>query len=322
MMNDSELTMRAVAIDRYGPPSVLQPHEVPVPEPGPNEVLIALHAAGVGSWDQSLRDGSWKQGPARFPRVIGTDGAGVVAAKGSRVRNLRVGDRVYSATSETPKGGFYAQYVVVPASHVARMPRSLDFEEAAAAAYPGLTALQGLNLLDLRRGKTVLIFGASGALGTLAVQFAKHRGARVIATASGRAAQALMKKLGASAVVDARKPAVVDRLLELAPDGIDAALALAGGRELERCLALVRQGGRVAYPNGIEPEPRRRRGVRFETYDGQNTRADFAQLNRAINSMRLRVPIDATYPLARAADAHRRQQNHVIGRIVLRVRRG
>jgi NADPH:quinone reductase-like Zn-dependent oxidoreductase len=192
----------------------------------------------------------------------------------------------------------------------------------AAVAYPGLTALQGVStVLKVRRGETVLIFGASGALGTLAVQFARHRGARVLATASGRAAQTVVRALGASAVVDARDPSVVDRLLDLAPDGLDAVLALAGGKDLERCLALLRKGGRVAYPNGVEPEPKRRRGIHMESYDGGNRRQDFAQLNRAIESMRLRVPIAATFPLARAADAHRRLHEHVIGRVVLRIRR-
>jgi NADPH:quinone reductase-like Zn-dependent oxidoreductase len=315
--------MVAAVIDRFGPPSVLHRAVVPVPEPGPREVLIALHAAGVGSWDESMRDGSWKEGRVRFPRVIGTDGAGVVVAKGTRVKRFRVGDRVYSASVDTPQGGFYAQYVAVSDAYVAPAPRRLDFAQAAAVAFPGLTAMQGVNdVLAVRRGETVVIFGASGAVGTMAVQFAKKRGARVIATASGRAAQSAVRRLGASATVDARDPKMVDELLKLAPDGIDAVLAFAGGEELERCVALVRSGGRVAYPNGVEPEPHKRRGVRARSYDADNSVRAFARLTRSIDANRLQVPIAATFPLARAADAHRRQREHVIGRIVLRIRRG
>jgi NADPH:quinone reductase len=315
--------MRAAAIGRFGPPSVLKTHQLPVPEPGPREVLISLYAAGVGSWDESMREGSWKRGRAKFPLVLGTDGAGIVAATGARATRFRVGDRVYTASGDNPRVGFYAQYVAVSESHVARIPRRLDFLHAAAAAYPGLTALQGVNdIIEVRRGETILIFGASGALGTLAVQFAKHRGARVIATASGRTAQSLVRRLGATAVVDARDPAVVDVLSKLAPDGIDAALALAGGDDLERCLALVRTGGRVAFPNGVEPEPRMRRGIRVRGYDAKNGVREFTRLNRAIDATRLRVPIAATFPLAQAATAHRRLHGHVFGRIVLRIRNG
>jgi NADPH2:quinone reductase len=314
--------MAAAVIDRFGPPSVLHLGRVPVPEPGPTEVLIALHAAGVGSWDESIRDGSWKEGRTRFPLVIGTDGAGVVVAKGSRVKRFRMGDHVYGASVDNTKGGYYAQYVAVSEAHVARAPRRLDFLQAAAVAFPGLTALRGVNdILSVRRGETVLIFGASGAVGTLAVQFAKHRGARVIATGSGRSAQLALRRLGASAVVDARDPMVTDALWKVAPDGIDAVLALAGGNDLERCLAVVPRGGRVAYPNGIEPEPRRRRGIRFRSYDARNSARELTRLARAVDAMRLRVPIAAIYPLARAADAHRRQHEHPIGRIVLRIRR-
>src|SRR6185436_9546327 len=135
-----------------------------------------------------------------------------------------------------------------------------------------------------------LVFGASGAVGTLAVQFAKRRGARVLATASGRPAAALVRRLGAAAVIDARRPGAVEQLRSLAPDGLDAVLALAGGAVLEKFLDLVRPGGRIAYPNGVEPEPRRRPRVRRAAYDAEASASHFMRLARAAEQARLRVP--------------------------------
>jgi NADPH:quinone reductase len=152
------------------------------------------------------------------------------------------------------------------------------------------------------------------------VQFAKRHGARVLATASGTAAMALVRRLGADAVIDARRDDAADRLRDLAPEGIDAALALAGGDALERCLDFMRDGGRIAYPNGVEPEPKPRRGFRIQSYDAEAGPREFAQLGRAVEQARLRVPIAATYPLGKAAEAHRRLQEKVIGRLVLRIR--
>ena len=317
--------MRAAAIDRFGPPSVITVHTLPIPQPGPREILIALHAAGVGSWDESIRDGSWRPaGRSKFPRVLGTDGAGTVVAKGPRVRRFRVGDRAYAYDGDNPNGGFYAEYVTVDERKAARVPQRLDFLQAGAGAVTGLTALQGVDgALRVRRGQTVLIFGASGAVGTLAVQFAKRHGARVLATASGRRATSLVRRLGADAVIDTRNGDATERLRALAPNGIDAVLALAGGDALERCLRFVRPGGRVAYPDGVEPEPRRRRGVRLLVYNAATGPSQFARLGRAAAEARLRVPIAAIYPLAQAAKAHARlERGHVLGRIVLRIRRG
>lgn len=314
-------TMKAAAIDRFGPPAVLGLHTLPVPTPGPHEVLIALAAAGVGVWDADVRAGSWRPyGPPAFPLIPGTDGAGIVAARGARVRRLRVGDRVWAADYA---GGFYAEYVAVDVGHAAPVPRSLDLRHAGAALVTGLTALQGIDdALRLRRGETVLIFGASGAVGTLAVQFARRRGARVLAMASGRDGARLVRRVGADDVIDARKAGVRERVRSLAPDGLDAALALAGGAALEACLDLVRAGGRVAYPNGVEPAPGRRPRVRSLAYDAELGPREFARLARAVAEARLEVPIAAVYPLAVAARAHvRLERGHVLGRIVLRIRR-
>jgi len=191
--------MKAAAIDRFGPPSVLKLHTLPVPEPGPSEVLIALYAAGVGVWDAEVREGSWRPfGNPKFPRVLGTDRAGIVVAKGARVRRFRVGDRVWACDYANPKGGFYAEYVAVDSQHAGRAPKHLDLLQAGAAATTGLTALQGIDgALHVRAGETVLIYGASGGVGTLAVQFAKRRRARACHSNSDwKGRQLLRSKLG------------------------------------------------------------------------------------------------------------------------------
>ncbi|HET9981932.1 MAG TPA: NADP-dependent oxidoreductase [Longimicrobiales bacterium] len=315
-------TMRAAVIDRFGPPEVLGVRTVPVPQPGPREVLIALHAAGVGIWDAKIRDGTWASGEERFPLVLGADGAGVVAARGERVRRFRVGEWVWAYEYANPTGGFYAEYVAVDVDHVGRVPAELDLLRAGAAAVTGLTALQGIDVhLRVRRGETVLIFGASGAVGTLAVQFAKRRRARVLGTATGDDAATLVLGLGADGVADARRADFVERLRELAPAGLDAVLALAGGDALERAIDLVRAGGRVAYPNGVEPEPRRRDTLRPQGYDAVADPREWERLYHTVDEAKVQVPIAAVYPLEQAAEAHARvERGHVLGRVVLRIR--
>jgi NADPH2:quinone reductase len=322
-MDDSAKRMKAAALDRFGPPSVLKLHTVPMPTAGPSEVLIAIDTAGIGVWDASIREGEWKPpGRPKFPMIPGTDGSGVVAALGSRVKRFRVGERVYAYEFGNKQGGFYAEYAVCHANHVARMPKTLSLREAGAAATSGLTALQGFKLLRARRGSTVLIFGASGALGTIAVQLARYHGCRVLATASGKPAARLVKRLGAHAVLDARSDDLAEDLRKLAPSGVDGVLALAGGDDLERCLDFVKKGGRVVYPNGVEPAPKRRRTFKSSSYDGVATAANFAELSRLIARAKIRIPIAAVYPLASADRAHRRlAKGRILGRIVLQVHR-
>jgi NADPH:quinone reductase-like Zn-dependent oxidoreductase len=313
--------MTAAAIDRYGPASVLKLHELDTPEPEPHQILIQIHTAGVGVWDTQMRSGEWKPpGRPKFPRVLGLDGSGVVVAKGARVKRLRIGDRVWAYDFE--RAGFYAQYVAVSETLAARIPDRLGLRDAGAAAVTGLTALQCVAKAQVRRGQTILIFGATGAVGTLALQFAAARGARVIATATGRKATELVRRLGAKVAIDSRRDDAVDELDSAAPDGLDAVLAFAGGRGLEKLVEKVKRGGYVIYPNGVEPEPEAPPGARAKSFDAEAGPEEFAQLSRAVKPAKLRVPIDKQYPLVRAADAHRRIENeHVIGRLVLAVRR-
>ena len=317
-------TMRAAAIDQFGPPSVLQVHELTIPEVAPNEVLIALYASGVGVWDADIRKGWWPEGmdPPKFPLVLGSDGAGIVAEVGANVKDFHTGDRVWAYEFINPKGGFYAEFVAVNAEHVGLIPKRLDLLHAGAATVTGLTAIQGVEVhLKVRAVDTVLIFGASGAVGSLAVQFAKSYDAKVIGTARSTEAKKLVRELGAAKVIDPTENDAVEQVRAFAPNGIDAVLALAGGDSLQRLLKLVRAGGRIAHPNGVEPEPVSPPHVNRIPYDAEANRREFERLDHAVDAARLRVPIAAVRPLEEADKAHERlEKGHILGRIVLQTR--
>ena len=312
--------MQAAAIDRFGGPEVLTVHTLPTPMPDAGEVLIAVGAAGVGVWDAEMRDGSLPSSRKKFPLVLGTDGSGVIAAIGSGVRRFKLEDRVYSYAFENRKGGFYAEYVAVSAKMTAHLPKTLDLEHAGAIPTTGLTALQGIDdALHLKKGETIIIHGSTGGVGSLAVQFAKLREARVLATASGQDGIDFARRLGADRAVDGRHGDIVAAAREFAPDGVDAVLGLAGGEALERCLDALRPGGRLAYPNGIDPEPKKRPKMHVIPYDAVPGVHEFDRLGRAVEAAKLQVPIAAAYPLADAAKAHERlAAGHVLGKIVLR----
>ena len=315
-------TMQAAAIDRAGGPEVVILHTLPVPKPDPDEVLIAVHTAGVGIWDTGVRRHPESIEHSRFPLVLGTDGAGIVAAVGSNVRGLKVGDAAYAYSWDNPKGGFYAEFVAVPADRVGHVPTGLGLKEAGAIATTGLTAIQGIDdALHLTSGRTLIIHGAAGGVGSLALQFAKLRHVRVLATASGEDGLAFAQRLGADAVVDGRSGDIVAAARNFAPGGVDAVLAFAGGEALERCIDALGRGGRVAFPTGIHPEPKPRDGLSVVRYDAIPGAQQFERLNHAVEAVKVQVPIAAQFPLADAAQAHQRvEAGHVLGKIVLWVR--
>lgn len=317
-------TMKAAAIDQAGGPEVLTLHTLPVPTVGANEVLIAVHSAGVAVWDTQIRKSLAFVRKPSFPYVLGSDGAGMVVAVGSSVTRLKVGDAVYGYCWDNPKGGFNAEFVAAPSDCVSRLPKGISLESAGALGASGLTALSGVDrALNIKRGDTLIIHGASGAVGTLAVQLAKLRGARVLATASGEDGVSLVRRLGADLVIDGRSRDIGAAARSFAPKGVDAVLAFAGGDPLEKCMDALRPGGKVAFPNGVDPVPKPRPGITIVPYDALfgDEKVQLAQLNEAIEARTFAVPIAATFELAEAAAAHRRvEAGHVPGKVVLKIR--
>src|SRR5215212_2382931 len=309
-----EKTMRAVALDRFGGPETLKVQTVPIPEVGADEILIHVESAGVGAWDPFEREGGFVEVlglTPKFPYVLGTDGAGTVAA---------VGERVYAAALGNPKGGFYAEYAVVKADNVSLIPGALKMEQAAVLPSDGLTALRGLEeVLHLQRDESVMIFGASGGIGHLAVQLAKRLGARVFAVASGEDGVSFVKRLGADAAVDGRSDKVLDLAREFAPDGIDAALVTAGGDATDRALSAIRPGGRIAYPNGVMPPPKAPARVSSDAYDGEGGREAIDRLNQLIEAGPFEVHVHSIFPLEQAAAAQAALEEHHLGRLACAV---
>ncbi len=227
--------MKAAAIDRFGGAELLHIKSLPVPTPRRGEILLRVDTAGVGAWDPYFREGGFDDGRTHFPLVIGNDGSGEVVAVGPGVRRFKVGDRAYAFTMQ---GGFYAEYARVNERHAAPIPPSLDPHEAGALGADGITGLCGLeDQLELKAGQSLMIFGASGGIGHIAVQLAKRMGARVLAVASRQDGVELDKKLGADMVIDGHSEDVAKAVREFAPEGLDAALVLANS-ELGQVYAL------------------------------------------------------------------------------------
>jgi NADPH:quinone reductase-like Zn-dependent oxidoreductase len=309
--------MKAAAFDRFGGPEVLHLETLPVPHLKATQVLIRLDSAGIGVWDPYVRSGEVELGGSRrFPRVIGNDGAGEVVAVGEEVERFRVGDRVYSYSFA---GGFYAEYVALEEDEIAPIPRGLSAEQAGALGADGITALRGLDdELHLAPGQTLMIYGASGGIGHLAVQLAKRMGASVLAVASGADGVELVRRLGADAAVDGKRDDVAKAARDFAPGGLDAALVLVHGKSLAPALATMRKGARVAHPNGVEPAPRAPDGVTLLAYDGVPSPDAFERLNELIAAGPFHVEIGRVYRLEDAAQAHREIGRHHLGKLALR----
>lgn len=335
------LGMKALVLARYGGPNAMELREVPAPRPGPGEVLVRVHAAGLNPVDFKIREGKLKA-VQRYPlpAIMGNELAGVVEACGEGVSRFAPGERVFARVPKDSMGAF-AEYAVLPETVVAVMPASLDFDAAAGIPLAGLTALQALrDELHLRPGSRVFIPGGAGGVGTFAIQIAKWLGAEVTTTASPRG-RALVERLGADVVIDYTTQRFEEHVRDM-----DGVFDLIGGDTLLKSFGVVKPGGKVVSIAAM-PEPqtalkdlgrgwglaalfwfasyRLRREARkhkatYRFLFMHPSGAELAELGRLVDEGKLEVVLDRTFAFADILQAFAHlESGHAKGKIVVRM---
>ncbi len=309
-------TMKAVRAHSFGGLDVLQYEETPRPVPAADEVLIRVVAAGVNPVDAVLRSGQLaRMFGTKLPFTPGLDVAGVIAATGAKATKFKVGDAVY-ACLDIRHGGGYAEYAVAQESAASPKPKGIGFESAASMPVAAGTAWQALvEIAKLSRGQTVLIHGGSGGVGSFAIQIAKARGAKVIATASSRNQQ-FLRDLGADQTIDYQAQKFEDVVKE-----VDVVLDSVGGETLTRSYGLVKKGGMIVSllepPDKAQLDAHTVRGLAMMATPDSHMLGALAKL---VESRKLKPVVTKIYPLAEAAKAQEAiETKHTRGKIVLRV---
>jgi NADPH:quinone reductase-like Zn-dependent oxidoreductase len=309
--------MKAAVIRRFGGPDVLSLEEVARPVAAPGEVLVKVHAAGVNPIDYKTRTGTgvnrgW--GGDRFPLILGWDVSGVVEASSDPA--WKAGDDVFALTRFPQPGNAYAQYAAVPAAELARKPKNIGHEHAAGVPLAALTAWQAMfDRAGLAAGQTVLIHAAAGGVGHIAVQLAKIRGARVVATASGRN-ESFVRSLGADVFVDYTRQRFEDVVRD-----VDVVFHTIGADQRPASWKTLKKGGwLVAITGGLAEDEASSHGAQGAFVSVRPNGKQLAEIARLIEQGRLCITVDATYDLADVAKAHEHQSGgHARGKIVLRL---
>lgn len=308
--------MRAVQVERFGPPEVMRVVELPRPVPGAGEVLVRMEAAGVNPVDWKVRSGASGDRFGTPPYVPGWDLAGMVEATGPGVSALAPGDQVFGMPRFPQLAGCYAEYVAAPAEQLARKPAELDWPAAGGLPLAGLTALQVLDLAGVTRGQRVLVHAAAGGVGHLAVQLAKARGAWVAGTARADKHE-FLRGLGADEAID-----YTATQFEEAVKDLDVVIDPIGGDTSLRSLRALRPGGVLLLLVGRGSEElaaaARQAGVRVERHLVHPDGPGLARLADLAQQGKLRVEVEQVFPLEQAAKAHELgERGRTSGKLVL-----
>lgn len=302
--------MKAVQFSEYGGPEVLQVVDMGEPHASPNQVRIAVRAAGVNLSDLiKIRTGRWKDQPIPLPSGVGVEGAGIVDEVGEGVTDVSIGDAIFGC-------GFnmLAQHAVLRSGVWSRKPDDLSFEEAGGFSVVVETATRILAQVGVKPGETLLVSGASGGIGSAVIQFARYRGITVIGTASAPKHDYLR---GLGAIPTTYGPGLVERVRKLATTGVNAALDLAGSGVIPELIELVGDPSRVLSIADFTA-PQHGALVSFEAQ--KNPERALAEAARLYSEGAFRVPVEKTFPLAQAAEAYKLiAAGHVTGKLVITI---
>ena len=305
--------MKAITFSSYGDPNVLQVNDLPDPQPGPGQVRIRIKAAGVQPFDCALRSG-WFAGKSgvfqlNFPQIIGNEFAGTVDQAGEGVEQFSEGDEVLGWKIMAS----CAEYVVVPAGQIVKKPKNMSWSVAGGFSGAGQTAHTALEELNIGEGEIILIHAAAGAVGTVAVQLARLRGANVIGTAS-KPNHDYLRSLGVIPVTYGE--GLAERVRDVAPNGVDASLDAAGRGALEASVELIKDRNRIGTLVDFDLAPK----LGVKSIRSKQTTKRLAELADLYASDKLQVHIRKTFPLHQAADAHREvETGHGRGKVVLTI---
>ena len=306
--------MKTIRIHSFGDARVLTSEDAPRPQPDNNQILIRVRAASVNPIDYKIRSGSYSKSKVELPLTLGRDVAGTIEALGRDVKVFDLGDDVFAFLNA--HSGGYAEYAIAEANEVAPKPETLDFVTAAAVPLAAITAWQGLfDYGELEAGQRVLIHGAAGGVGLFAIQFAKIRGAVVIAT--GRVDDLeLMRDLGATETIDYQSEKFEDRL-----NDIDLVFDLVGGETQERSWEVLRNGGRIiSTVQSPSAEKARQYNCEGKVFMAKPRAEQLRTIGRLIDEGSVVVRVQKTLPLERVREAHEQlEHEHTQGKIVLTV---
>jgi 2-desacetyl-2-hydroxyethyl bacteriochlorophyllide A dehydrogenase len=306
--------MKAIVAHDYGGPEKLKLEEVPVPQPKDTEVLVRVIASGVNPADPLILSGKFaKEFGTHLPLILGYDMAGVVVKAGKQVKTLKVGDPVYAYLLY---GGGWAEYCISNESESVIKPKSLSFTDAAAVPLAGLTAFQALcGFGNLQEGQTALIHGGSGGVGSFAIQIAKARGAKVIATAS-TANQDVLKQLGADVPVDYTK----QKFEDVAHD-VNVVLDTVGGDTLARSYGVVKKDGNlVTIVSKCDEEAAKKREIACKSLSSHPDPSVLRTITQMIDAGKVKPLVTQVLPLADAPKAvAQAETHHTRGKIVLKI---
>jgi NADPH2:quinone reductase len=319
--------VKAIRVHEFGGPEVMKLEEVPDLIPGPGQVVVRVHAAGVNPVESYVRTGTYAMKP-NLPYTPGNDGAGIVAAVGAGVTRVKAGDRVYTSGA---LNGTYAEQTLCLEAQVHRLPDNVSFEQGAAMGVAYGTAYRGLfQRGDAKAGETVLVHGASGGVGTAAVQLARAAGIVVIGTAGSDAGLTLVKEQGAHHVLNHASEGYLDELMKLTEGrGVDVILEMLANQNLGKDLTVLAKKGRVVVIGSrgpVEINPRDAmgreadiRGLTLFATSEAEARQMHAALIAGLENGTLRPVIAQKIPLSEAARAHVEIMKHsgALGKIVL-----